>query len=350
MVKIRQNLVDVSKYDIKCPYEIKPEGITIHNTANKASAANEISYMRRNNNEVSFHYAVDDIEIVQGILDSRNAWHAGDKKGPGNMTTIAIEICYSTGDKEKFEKAQLNAAEFVAYKMKEYGWEIDKIYPHKHWSGKHCPHRTLDEYGWDYFIDLVKSFLMPKVEEIYRIRKDWKNAASQVGAYKNLDSAIALCDKYGVGYFVFDSKGNVVHQPKVVEKDGFEVGDAVSVKENGVWTSGKTISPWVFATKMYVRKITGNNIQISSNQVGAITGTIDKKYLVPYGANTVTFKSYLVRITASTLNVRAGAGTSFKINTTVRKGGVYTIVEEKNGWGKLKSGAGWISLSYTEKL
>ena len=53
MVKIRQHLVDISKYNIKCPYEIKPEGITIHNTANNASAANEISYMRRNNNETS---------------------------------------------------------------------------------------------------------------------------------------------------------------------------------------------------------------------------------------------------------------------------------------------------------
>ena len=60
--------------------------------------------------------------------------------------------------------------------------------------------------------------------------------------------------------------------------------------------------------------------------------------------------SYTVKITASTLNVRDGAGTGYKVNTTVKKGGVYTIVEEKNGWGKLKSGAGWISLSYTQKM
>lgn len=60
--------------------------------------------------------------------------------------------------------------------------------------------------------------------------------------------------------------------------------------------------------------------------------------------------SYKVRITASVLNVRAGAGTSYKINTTVKKGQVYTIVEEKNGWCRLKSGAGWILLKYTEKL
>lgn len=59
--------------------------------------------------------------------------------------------------------------------------------------------------------------------------------------------------------------------------------------------------------------------------------------------------TYKVRITASTLNVRAGAGTSYKVTTTVKKGGIYTITAEKNGWGKLKSGAGWISLKYTER-
>ena len=58
---------------------------------------------------------------------------------------------------------------------------------------------------------------------------------------------------------------------------------------------------------------------------------------------------YTVKITASVLNVRDGAGTNYKINTTVKKDEVYTIVEENNGWGKLKSGAGWISLSYTTR-
>ena len=58
----------------------------------------------------------------------------------------------------------------------------------------------------------------------------------------------------------------------------------------------------------------------------------------------------MVRITASALNVRASASTGSKINTVVHKNEVYTIVEEKNGWGKLKSGAGWISLKYTKKV
>lgn len=61
-------------------------------------------------------------------------------------------------------------------------------------------------------------------------------------------------------------------------------------------------------------------------------------------------ETYNVRITANTLNVRAGSGTSYKVTTTVKKGGVYTITAEQNGWGKLKSGAGWISLKYTERV
>lgn len=64
--------------------------------------------------------------------------------------------------------------------------------------------------------------------------------------------------------------------------------------------------------------------------------------------------SYLVRITASTLNVRADAGTGFRVTTQVKKGQVYTIVDEKSVggimWGKLKSGAGWISLKYATKI
>ncbi len=60
-------------------------------------------------------------------------------------------------------------------------------------------------------------------------------------------------------------------------------------------------------------------------------------------------KSFLVEITASVLNVRKGPSTSYPVTTTVRKGQVYTIVEEKGSWGKLKSGAGWIHLGYAKR-
>ena len=62
------------------------------------------------------------------------------------------------------------------------------------------------------------------------------------------------------------------------------------------------------------------------------------------------FKSYKVKITADVLNVREKASTGAKLVTQVKEGQVYTIVDESNGWGKLKSGVGWIKLSYTKKV
>lgn len=60
--------------------------------------------------------------------------------------------------------------------------------------------------------------------------------------------------------------------------------------------------------------------------------------------------TYKVRITADLLNYRQGPSTSYKINGTVKKGEVYTIVETSGSWGRLKSGAGWINLKYTTRI
>ena len=74
-----------NKYSIKCPYPMTPEYITIHNTANDASAMSEISYMLGNNMKTSFHAAVDNERVVTGLPFDRNGWHAGDG-GNGAMT------------------------------------------------------------------------------------------------------------------------------------------------------------------------------------------------------------------------------------------------------------------------
>lgn len=170
---IIKNLVDEVKYGIKCPYEMTPEFIVIHNTANNASARNEISYMRRNDEQVSFHYAIDDKEIVQGILENRNAWHAGDRNGAGNRKGISIEICYSKSGGTKFINAEKRTAKFVAEKLKEYGWGIDRVKKHQDFSGKYCPHRTLDM-GWSRFLTMIEKELsgVPGVSI-----KEWQKAA-----------------------------------------------------------------------------------------------------------------------------------------------------------------------------
>ena len=158
-MEIRQMLVDKSKYDIKCPYSMTPKFIIVHNTENDASADNEISYMRNNNDEVSFHIAVDDKEAIQGIPFNRNSWNAGDGgKGKGNRYGIAIEICYSKSGGERFIKAEQNAAKLIAQLLKERGWGIDKVTKHQDYSGKYCPRRTLDM-GWERFLNMIRAEL-----------------------------------------------------------------------------------------------------------------------------------------------------------------------------------------------
>ena len=84
---------------------------------------------------------------------------------------------------------------------------------------------------------------------------------------------------------------------------------------------------------------------------------INTKYLTV--AKTVSvetkFEPYKVKVNADALNIRKGAGTNYAIAGTIKNKGVYTIVAESDGkgaskWGKLKSGAGWISLDYADKV
>ena len=71
--------------------------------------------------------------------------------------------------------------------------------------------------------------------------------------------------------------------------------------------------------------------------------------------SSISSTSYKVKVTADVLNIRKGAGTNYAITGTIKDKGTYTIVAESSGtgatkWGKLKSGAGWISLDYCQKV
>lgn len=153
-----QNYLSSSKYSIKAPYSMSPIGITVHNTANDASAINEVKYMVGNNSSTSYHVAIDDVNVVLAIPFNRNAWHAGDRNGNGNRKTIGIEICYSKSGGAKFDEAEKNAAKYIATLLKERGWTTKNVYRHKDWSGKNCPHRTMAN-GWERFLNMIQNEL-----------------------------------------------------------------------------------------------------------------------------------------------------------------------------------------------
>ena len=134
--------------------------ITIHETGNAAKGADAAAHgayldsAAGEDDLVSWHYTVDDHAIVQHLPDYETAYHAGDgKAGPGNTTSIGIEICVNAGG--DFQAAQANAAALVRLLMEEHGIHIDHVVQHNRWNGKDCP-KTIRATpgGWEAFLDL----------------------------------------------------------------------------------------------------------------------------------------------------------------------------------------------------
>ncbi len=187
-MNIVKKLCPQERYDIKCPYLREPDRIVVHNTANDAPAANEINYMINRPEEVSFHFAADDTEVVQGLPLERNAWASGDGLGAGNLRGIHVEICYSKSGGERFQRAEENAARLIAELLKERGWGLDRVTKHQDYDGKYCPHRTLD-LGWERFLKMVKKYLEQEDNVDYNTFKRYMDrynrelAAAQVSGW-----------------------------------------------------------------------------------------------------------------------------------------------------------------------
>ena len=291
MYIIKQNLVASENYSVKCPHSMTAEFIVVHNTANDATAENEVAYMIRNKNQVSFHYAVDDQEVVQGVPINRNTWHAGDGNGEGNRKGISIEICYSKSGGTRFDQAEKNAAHFIANLLRERGWGIEKVKKHQDFRNKYCPHRTLDK-GWNGFLQMIKSYL---------------------------------------------------NDITVTSSSGFKVGEKVRVKESATqYATGQALAWFVKGSIYEVTKVAGDKLLLSDIISWVWIDDVEK-----VSANTVIPKSYpfLVEIICDELNIRQKADFNSKVVGTVKRGEVYTIINEENGLGKLKSGVGYISMN-----
>ena len=130
------------------------------------------------------------------------------------------------------------------------------------------------------------------VVKYYRVRKSWEDATSQLGAYTIIANAKAMADKHP-GYEVYDWNGKQVYP---------EVADGAA------------------------------------------------------GGMTNADCPFMVKVSIPDLNIRKGAGTNTAKTGAYTGVGVFTILEVKDGkgadagWGKLKSGAGWISLDYCRKV
>lgn len=166
------------------------------------------------------------------------------------------------------------------------------------------------------------------------------------------DGIVGPLTKKAIKEAVAKMDENIVIVPEEKELE-LEVGMEVMLTNDAVFTNGKSIASWMFGKKLYVRRISGDNITISTVKAGAISGIVDKKYLKEYDSELAAapgFDPYVIAVTGDVVNVRAGAGTNYKVNTQVKENQLYTIIDEKDGWGKMKNGFGWISLEFTRKI
>ena len=158
---------------------------------------------------------------------------------------------------------------------------------------------------------------------------------------------------------ILDADNKPSENPKPATS-AVKVGDSVKISSNATYYSGKSIPGWVKNKTWIVRQVNGDRAVIDKSTDGknAICSPINVKFLSVVGTSgsqQTTFKPYLVKVNTSALNIRAGAGTNYNKTGCITNGGVYTIVAEsagqgsEKGWGKLKSGAGWISLDYCTK-
>ncbi|MGM7720478.1 peptidoglycan recognition protein family protein [Metabacillus sp. Hm71] len=235
-IEVKQNLVSSSKYSIKCPYSMDAEYITYHNTANDASAENEVKYMNSNNNSVSYHFAVDDKEVIQAVPTNRIAWHCGDGgKGKGNRKSIGVEVCYSRSGGERFKKAEALAHKFIAQLLHERGWGTDRVKQHNFWSGKNCPHRVRAEGRWNEVIAEIQA---------------------ELNKLKGTNTPVKPTPSVTKGYLEKGDKGAAVKELQtLLEKAGFEVGAIDGIFGNA---TDKAVRAFQAKYKLSVDGLAGN--------------------------------------------------------------------------------------------
>ena len=139
----------------------KLQYIAVHNTDNYsvgANALNHAQYLKTTDKHVSWHFTVDDTNVVQHLPVEETAYHATDgMSGLGNTSSIGVEICVNAdGD---IKKATLRAVELIRYLCDKYNIPVDGVVQHNFFYNKNCPKelRAGNPVSWVEFIEMVNA-------------------------------------------------------------------------------------------------------------------------------------------------------------------------------------------------
>lgn len=238
------------------------------------------------------------VAAVQTMPWDYRPWGCGTgAKGSCNDGWIQFEICEDgLTDKNYFNAIYKEACELTAYLCALYdldplgtvsknGQNVPVILCHKdsfdyglgsghvdvmHWFSKHG--KTMKDVRND--VAELMGLIKPTPTELYRIRKSWDNAASQIGAYSVLENAINACKAAGPEYKVYDSKGKQVY-PEVDNKPantGYKAGQKINLNKAPLYASSTAATP--VGTKTGTFYLWDNTV---TN--GRIRITVDSKYV-----------------------------------------------------------------------
>lgn len=171
---------------------------------------------------------------------------------------------------------------------------------------------------------------------------------------------------YGQSYYdKYAGKTTVTTPPPTTTTSTIKANDTVNLADNATYYDGGSMPTWVKAQKWIVKEVKGDRAVIDKSVDGknSINSAVNIKFLsiittTTTPPSTPAFTEYKIKVTTADLNIRKGPGTNYgysDIQKNITDQGIYTIVEENTGtgatkWGRLKSGAGWISLDFTKKV
>ena len=202
--------------------------IVIHYTGTDgATAANEVKYFNGGDRQASADYFVDfdgSIYAYNNSPATQYSWHCGGDLESAhhplfrictNKNSIGIELCTRQvmGAWTFTDKTVQGAVALVKYLMQEFGVPADHVCRHYDVTGKSCP--RVSGWGavggsaeWDKFKAALTGSA-PAVPQIYRVRKSWADAKSQIGAFSFLENAREVAAKHE-GYHIYNGSGKEV--------------------------------------------------------------------------------------------------------------------------------------------
>lgn len=309
----------------------KIQYIVIHYIGATGDAKANIDYYNQknvNNSSADFYVGHSgDIWQYNPNPLTRYCWAVGGKKQSNyggslygvakNANCVSIEMCVkNNGDRTPnsldwyFTKETVNTTvELTKYLMKLYNIPADRVIRHFDVNGKFCP----GVYGWNAPSGSEEAWID------FKNRIQLNSTPAETPSAKKEEKMKYPKAPFNIKVLISDLHHRAKAKSESKSKGFLQKNRTYNIiKVSGNWGKIKGKNTWVYLNNHKYIKI------LSKDEVN----------------------EFKVKVTANTLKVRKSAGTSYKVVGHVRKNDVYTIVEVKGNWGKLKSGAGWIHLNY----